>query len=218
MVSIADRPIPERPVAERLIPERLIAERLGILGGTFDPVHIGHLVAAVNVRHALGLDRVLLVVANDPWQKADRPLTPAADRLAMVEAATAGAEGLEASAIEIERGGPSYTADTLEHLSAEDRRRELFLVVGADVAADLATWRRTDDVARLATLVVVNRSGAAPVDVGPPWRVERVTIPAIGVSSSDLRARVAAGSPLDHLTPPAVVDRIRTRGLYRGDR
>ncbi|MDQ6728143.1 MAG: nicotinate-nucleotide adenylyltransferase [Actinomycetota bacterium] len=213
MVSIADRPIPERPV-----PERLIAERLGILGGTFDPVHIGHLVAAVNVRHTLGLDRVLLVVANDPWQKAGRLLTPAADRLAMVEAATAGAEGLEASAIEIERGGPSYTADTLEHLAAENRRRELFLVVGADIAADLATWRRTGDVARLATLVVVNRAGTPPVDVGPPWRVERVTIPAIGVSSSDLRARVAAGRPLAHLTPPAVVDRIRARGLYRGDR
>jgi nicotinate-nucleotide adenylyltransferase len=172
----------------------------------------------VNVRHALALDRVLLVVANDPWQKSGRLLTPAADRLAMVEAATAGADGMEASGIEIERGGPSYTADTLEQLAAEDGGRELFLVVGADVAADLGTWRRPDVVARLATLVVVNRAGTARVDVGPPWRVERVTIPALAVSSSDLRARVAAGLPLDHLTPPAVVDCIRSRGLYRGGR
>lgn len=191
---------------------------MGILGGTFDPVHIGHLVAAVNVRHDLDLDRVLLVVANDPWQKAGRPLTPAADRLAMVEAATAGAEGLEASAIEIERGGSSYTVDTLEQLAAGNAVRELFLVVGADVAADLATWRRNGDVARLATLVVVNRAGTAPVDVGPPWRVERVTIPDLGVSSSDLRARAAAGRPLDHLTPQPVVDCVHARGLYRGDR
>jgi len=191
---------------------------LGILGGTFDPVHIGHLVAAVNVRHTLGLDRVLLVVANDPWQKAGRPLTPAADRLAMVVEATAGVDGVEASSVEIDRGGPSYTADTLEQLDAENPGRGLFLVVGGDVAAELGTWRRTDVVARLATLVVVNRAGAPPVDVGPPWRVERVTIPALGVSSSDLRARVAEGRPLDHLTPAAVLDRIRERGLYRGDR
>jgi len=136
----------------------------------------------------------------------------------MVEAATAGVDGVEASGIEIERGGPSYTADTLGQLAAENGRRALFLIVGGDVAADLASWRRTDDVARLATLVVVNRAGTPAVEVGPPWRVERVTIPALGVSSSDLRARVAADRPLDHLTPTAVIDCVRSRGLYRGDR
>lgn len=195
-----------------------IAERVGVLGGTFDPVHVGHLVAAVNVRHALGLDRVLLVVANDPWQKSGRLLTPALDRLAMVRVATAGTPGLEASSLEIDRGGPSYTADTLEELAAGDRGPALFLVVGADVAADLGTWRRPEVVAHLATLVVVNRAGSPEVDIGPPWRVERVTIPALEVSSSDLRARAAAGIPLDHLTPAAVVDRVRERGLYRGGR
>jgi len=170
----------------------------------------------VNVRHTLRLDRVLLVVANDPWQKAGRPLTAASDRLAMVVAATAGADGVEASSVEIDRGGPSYTADTLEQLEAENPGMGLFLVVGGDVASELGTWRRTDVVARLATLVVVNRAGSAPVDVGPLWRVERVTIPALDVSSSDLRARVADGRPLDHLTPAAVLDCIRERGLYRG--
>jgi len=172
----------------------------------------------VNVRHALGLDRVLLVVANDPWQKSGRCLTPAADRMAMVEAAVARADGIEPSAIEIDRGGPSYTADTLEELAAQDGDAELFLIVGADVAADLGSWRRTDVVARLATLVVVNRAGTMSCDVGPPWRVERVTIPALDVSSSDLRARAAAGMPLEYLTPAAVIDSISERGLYPGER
>ena len=194
-----------------------IAERLGILGGTFDPVHTAHLVAAVNVRHALSLDRILLVVAHAPWQKSARRITPAADRLAVVEAAVAGTEGVEASAIEIDRGGESFTADTLEQLTAEDPDRELFLVVGADVAADLHTWRRPDVVARLATLAVVSRGGRGPVDIGPPWRAEHVAIPALDISSSDLRARAADGRPLDHLVPLPAIARIRQLGLYSGD-
>lgn len=194
----------------------MIAPRIGVLGGTFDPVHVGHLVAAADVRHALGLDRVLLVVANDPWQKAGRRLAPAAERLAMVGDAVAGSEGLEASALEIDRGGPSYTVDTLEALAAGAPPPELFLVVGADVAADLATWHRPEAVAALATVVVVERPGAAAVAVGPPWRATTVPVPALDVSSSDIRARLAAGRPVDHLAPPAVIDRIRRRGLYPG--
>jgi nicotinate-nucleotide adenylyltransferase len=187
-----------------------------VLGGTFDPVHTGHLVAAVNVRHALDLDRVLLVVANAPWQKSARRITPAADRLAVVEAAVAGTTGVEASGIEVERGGDSYTADTLEQLMAEGPDRELFLVVGTDVAADLHTWRRPDVVARLATLVVVSRGGSPAVDPGPPWRVEHVPIPALDISSSDLRSRAADGRPLDHLVPLPAIACIRERGLYAG--
>lgn len=187
---------------------------MGILGGTFDPVHIGHLVAAVNVRHELRLDRVLLVVANHPWQKSDRTITPAADRLAVVEAAVAATEGVEASSIEIDRGGESYTADTIEQLVAENPDRELFLIVGADVAAELHTWRRPEVVAGLATLAVVSRGGSPPADPGPPWRVEHVGIPALEVSSSDLRARAAAGRPLDHLVPEPGIACIRERGLY----
>jgi nicotinate-nucleotide adenylyltransferase len=168
------------------------------------------------VRHALRLDRVLLVVANAPWQKSARRITPPADRLAVVEAAVKGTDGVEASGIEIDRGGDSFTADTLEQLVAEDPDRELFLVVGADVAADLHTWRRPDVVARLATLVVVSRGGSADVEVGPPWRVEHVRIPALDISSSDLRARAADGRPLDHLVPLAAIACIRERGLYAG--
>jgi len=185
-----------------------------VLGGTFDPIHAGHLVAAVNARHALDLDRVLLVVANQPWQKADRPVTPAEDRLAVVEAAVAGHEGLEASRIEIDRGGESVTADTLEQLRDGDPACELFLIVGADVAAALGTWRRMEAAARLATLVVVNRPRVAPPEVGPPWRAVGVDIPCLEVSSSELRARVAEGRPLDFLLPPAAITAIGRLGLY----
>lgn len=192
------------------------AERLGLFGGTFDPVHLAHLVAASHARRALGLDRVLMMVANVPWQKTARPLTAAEDRLAMVEAAVAGAEGLEASRMELDRGGETYTADTLEALVAEEPRRELFLIVGSDVAAELGTWRRVDVVRGLATLVVVTRGAGAPPDVGPGWRVDHVRIPALDISSSDMRARVAAGLPLDYLVPEGAVHLIQRRGLYSG--
>ena len=191
-------------------------QRLGVLGGTFDPVHVGHLVAAVNARAALDLDKVLLVVAGQPWQKSGRALTPAEDRLAMVEAAVAGVEGLEASRLELDRDGPTYTADTLEQLVAEDPDRDLFLVVGSDVAADLATWERPEVVARLATLAVVDRGAAAELDLPPMWRVERVEIPRLEISSSDIRQRCADGRPLDFLVPEPVMTRIRALGLYAG--
>ncbi len=193
-------------------------ERLGIFGGTFDPIHVGHLVAAVNARHALRLDRVLLVVANLPWQKTGRKLSAAEDRYAMVTAAVAGSEGIEASRIEIDRGGESYTAETLEELSAEDPTRELFLIVGADVGGELDTWRRPEAVRRLATVVVVDRPGSPHPRLGPGWRVEYVPIPHLAVSGSDLRRRAAAGQPLDWLVPAPAIACIRGRGLYAGGR
>ncbi|MDQ3758263.1 MAG: nicotinate (nicotinamide) nucleotide adenylyltransferase, partial [Actinomycetota bacterium] len=152
--------------------------RVGVFGGTFDPVHVGHLSVAVEVRHALALDQVLLVVANVPWQKVgERVLTPAEDRYAMVAAATEGLDGVEASRIELDRGGASYTVDTLEVLRADGH--DLFLVVGADVAGSLHTWERHEDLPGLATLVVVARPGASqPQEPDPPgWRVEHVAVP-----------------------------------------
>jgi nicotinate-nucleotide adenylyltransferase len=190
-----------------------VGERLGVFGGTFDPVHVGHVVAAVEARRALHLDRVLLVVAGDPWQKRGQVNAPAADRLAMVEAAIEGIEGLEASAIEVDRDGPSYTADTLEALTAPDR--ELFLVVGADVAATLSTWTGVERIPALATLVVVERAGSPPTAApGPQWRLERLAIPRLDLSSTDLRARAARGWPLDGLVPPGAVRVVQERGLY----
>lgn len=190
-------------------------ERLGVFGGTFDPPHVGHLVTAINVRHALHLDRVLLVVANDPWQKASRDVSVAADRLAMVEAAVGDVDGLEPSALEIERGGRSYTADTLAQLLDDDPHRELFLILGSDAAAGLPTWERVDEVRKLATIVVVTRPGMGEGEPRPGCTWERVEVPRLEVSSTDLRERVADRRPLDYLLPPEVITCIRDRGLYR---
>jgi nicotinate-nucleotide adenylyltransferase len=191
--------------------------RIGILGGTFDPIHIGHLSAAVEVRASLALDRMLLVVANLPWQKVgSRAVTPAEDRFAVVVAAASQVDGLEASRLEIDRGGPSYMVDTAAELAALHPGAELHLVVGADIAGELGTWVRGDELCAAVTLVVVSRPGVTSVSPPPPWRSTQVTIPALDVSSSDLRARAAAGRPLDVLVPPAAVREIRRRGLYIG--
>jgi len=191
--------------------------RIGVLGGTFDPIHVGHLVAAVNARHDLELDRVILMVANSPWQKiGHRSVTPAEDRLAMVEAAVGGVEGVESGRLEIDRGGESYTADTVVALQSVYPGASLFLIVGWDVAAELTTWERWDEIQQLATLVVVNRPGAgrpAGLD-GAGWRVEEVTVPNLEISSTDLRERAATGRPLDYLVPEAAVHCLRARGLY----
>jgi nicotinate-nucleotide adenylyltransferase len=193
-----------------------MGERLGVFGGTFDPPHVGHLVAAVNVRHELSLDRVLLVVAHDPWQKSGaREVSPAADRLALVEAAVGDVEGIEASDVELRRGGVSYTADTLAELRGEDPSRELFLVLGSDAAVGLPTWERVDEVRAVATVVVVARPGAASAPPLPAFDWVQVVTPRLEVSSTDLRERVRDGRPLDYLLPPAVIDCIAARGLYR---
>jgi nicotinate-nucleotide adenylyltransferase len=190
--------------------------RIGVFGGTFDPPHVGHLVIAVNVRYALALDVVLLVVANVPWQKSGaRTISDVADRLAMVESAVGGVDGLEVSDIEIRRGGPSYTADTLAALRDEHRDAELFVILGADAAAGLATWERVEAVRDLATIVVVDRPGAATSPPLPGFRWCRVEAPHLEVSSTDLRARVSDGRPLDYLVPDAVLDQIVVRKLYR---
>ena len=188
--------------------------RIGLFGGTFDPPHMGHLVTAVNVRHALGLDCVLLVVAGEPWQKVgQRVVTPATHRLAMVEAAVAGVPGLVASDVEVRRGGASYTADTLEALIAQHPDAELFTIVGDDAAAGFETWQRFERVAELSTLVVVDRPG---VECQLPGRHQwvHVEVPHLEVSSTDLRARITDGRPLEYLVPPAVIATIRERGLY----
>jgi nicotinate-nucleotide adenylyltransferase len=192
-------------------------ERIGVLGGTFDPVHVGHLAAAVDVRHALRLDRVLLVVAGVPWQKVGvHHVSPAEDRYAVVEAAVEGLDGLEASRLELERSGPSYTADTLAELGRQHPGAELFLLLGSDVVADLDTWERVDEVRRRATLAVVARPGVPVALPPPPWRAEVVDTPALDVSSTDLRQRVATGRPIDVLVPAAAVREIARRGLYAG--
>ena len=152
-------------------------ERIGLFGGTFDPPHVGHLAAAVNARHDLGLDVVLLVVANVPWQKVgERAVSPAEVRLELVRLAVGDVEGVEVCDLEIRRGGPSYTADTVRELFEEDPSRELYVIVGSDAAAGLPTWERVDEVRQRALIAVVDRPGGT---LGPPvgWDGERVEVP-----------------------------------------
>lgn len=188
--------------------------RIGVFGGTFDPPHVGHLVTAVNVWHALDLDQVVLMVANVPWQKAgSREITPAADRLAMVQAAVEDVPGLVAGDQEILAGGPSYTADTLAGLAQAHPDADLFTIVGDDAAAGIHTWERADEVLERSTMVVVDRPGA-PVELDESVDWVHVEVPRLEVSSTDLRERCGDGRPLDYLIPQAVLDVIRERGLY----
>lgn len=192
-------------------------ERLGLLGGTFDPVHIAHLVAATAARDQLGLDRVVLVVAGDPWQKRDRVEASAEARFEMVAAAIAGSDRLEASRMEIDRHGPTYTVDTVETLRAE-RECELFLIVGSDVAASLESWHRVDALKAAVTLAVVDREDVAPSTPPAGWDCVRVHMPRLDVSSTDLRRRIATGESVDFLVPLPAARVLRQRGLYTGDR
>jgi nicotinate-nucleotide adenylyltransferase len=189
--------------------------RLGLFGGTFDPPHVGHLVTAVNVRHALALDEVILMVANVPWQKhGSRRLMPALDRFAMVEAAVADVDGLVPGRLEIDHGGNSYTADTLRTLREQRPDAELFTIVGDDAAAGLRTWARYDEVVEMSHLVVVDRPGD-PVELPHDVAWIRVEVPRLEVSSTDLRARFSDGRPLDYLVTEPVLDVIRARSLYQ---
>ncbi|MGN6694855.1 MAG: nicotinate-nucleotide adenylyltransferase [Aquihabitans sp.] len=189
--------------------------RIGVFGGTFDPPHIGHLVAAVDAQRELGLDVVLLVVANVPWQKVDtRQISPAEDRIALVRAAVEDTPFLQVSDIEIRRGGSSYTADTLADIRREEPDAELFVILGNDAAAGFATWERFEEVAEQATLVVVDRPGT-PTPVDPRFDWVRVDIPELEISSTELRERVAAGRSIRYLTPAGVASAIADRSLYR---
>ena len=188
--------------------------RIGLFGGTFDPPHVGHLVTAVNVRHALNLDIVILMVANDPWQKSGaRDVTTAEDRFAMVEAAVSVVDGVVAGRDEIDRGGPSYTADTLMALAEKHPGAELYTIVGDDAAAGLTSWTRVDQVAQYSQLVVVDRPGVA-VELPTQFNWLRVESPRLEVSSTDLRSRFSDGRPLDYLVTEPVLRVIEERGLY----
>jgi nicotinate-nucleotide adenylyltransferase len=189
-----------------------VTERLGIFGGTFDPVHVGHLVAALEARDQLTLDRVMLVVAGDPWQKQGRVVASAEARLEMVQAAIDGVAGLEASRLEIDRRGSTFTIDTVEHLAANGR--ELFLIVGADVASRLDGWHRADELRALVTVAIVRRATEIATAHLEGWRHVGVSMVRLDVSSTELRDRVARGAPLDFLVPAGAIRVIRERRLY----
>ena len=195
--------------------------RLGILGGTFDPPHAGHLAAALAVQTQVALDELVLMVANEPWQKVgDRQVTPARVRFEMTEALVDGISGLRADDREIRRGGPTFTVDTLEEILAEQPDTEIFLVVGADTANRLETWHRASDVVKLSTIVIVNRDDSTNAASGflRDARVVNVTMNAVDVSSSAIRKSVAHGESIDSATSSSVASIIRDRSLYVGQR
>ncbi len=193
--------------------------RLGLFGGTFDPIHLGHLILAEACREACRLDRVWFVVAGMPPHKRGER-TPVADRLEMARIATAGHPAFEVSEIESRTDGPSYSVLTLEAIRRERPEDELFFLIGADSLVDLPTWREPERIAALATIVVVNRPGidppAIPPDLGPDARpFLTVNVPPIGIASTDLRRRVAEGRSIRYQVPRGVEAYIAEQELYR---
>ena len=188
--------------------------RIGLLGGTFDPPHLGHLVVAECARVELQLDEVRLLVAGDPWMKGSST-SPVAERLAMAEAAVAGDPGLRIDARETHRHGPTYTADTLMELHAAEPDAAFWFVLGEDAAAELYRWERVEEAFSLATFVVVTRPGnVAPHTDELPGPVVHLEIPQLEVSSTELRERFRTGRATRYLVPTAVDDYVRERGLY----
>ena len=200
--------------------------RLGLFGGSFDPVHYGHLLLAECCREQCRLDAVWFLPAAVPPHKQDRALTPAVERIEMLELAIAGNFAFSVCRYETDRGGVNYTVDTLTHLREEDPSRELFFLLGADMLLDLPHWRDAARVCELAVPVVVHRPGCGPVDfeclrgiVGPErielMRRHQVEMPEIGTSSTELRHRISLGQSIRYRVPRAVEMYIETHGLYR---
>lgn len=191
--------------------------RLGIMGGTFDPIHHGHLVAASEAAHRFSLDQVLFVPAGTPWQKSERAITPAEDRYLMTVIATAADPRFSVSRIDIDRQGPTYTLDTLRDLRRQyPAGTELFFITGADALASVFTWRDSDEVFTLAHFIGCTRPGHRLADPGlPEGRVSLMEAPALDISSTECRDRVRAGEPIRYLVPDGVVQYINKRGLYR---
>jgi nicotinate-nucleotide adenylyltransferase len=188
------------------------------MGGTFDPVHHGHLVAASEVASRFGLDEVIFVPTGQPWQKSDAPVSPAEDRYLMTVIATAGNPRFSVSRVDIDRPGPTYTIDTLHDLRVgRGEGTELFFITGADALEAILGWHRSEELFAMAHFIGVTRPGHHLSDAGfPDGAVTLVEVPALAISSTDCRARVAAGEPVWYLVPDGVVQYISKRGLYAG--
>lgn len=190
------------------------------MGGTFDPIHNGHLVCAEEARVQFALEEVVFVPAGSPWQKSD--FTPAADRLEMTQLATASNADFSVSAVEIERAGPSYTLDTLNDFRTKfGGKTELFFITGADAVLEILTWKDADEVLRKARFIAATRPDydlSRLEGAGVKERVSVMRIPALAISSTDIRARVQQGRPIRYLLPDDVVAYIGHRGLYGSKR
>ncbi|MEU2506915.1 nicotinate-nucleotide adenylyltransferase [Streptomyces sp. NPDC007863] len=192
--------------------------RLGVMGGTFDPIHHGHLVAASEVAALFHLDEVVFVPTGEPWQKSHKAVSPAEDRYLMTVIATASNPQFSVSRIDIDRGGATYTIDTLRELHSLNADADLFFITGADALSQILTWRDADEFFSLAHFIGVTRPGHDLTDDGlPKGGVSLVEIPALAISSTDCRERVASGDPVWYLVPDGVVRYIDKRQLYRGE-
>ena len=197
--------------------------RIGVLGGTFDPIHLGHLIIAEEARDRLDLEEVCFVPARDPWMKAGQPLTSGHDRLSMARLAVEDNPFFRVSTVELERPGPSYTVDTLRELQEDyGPEAQLFFILGSDAFTRFREWKDPEGILGLATLVVVDRPGATAsaeaIDqqVGNAGSVERVRGVHLEISAKDIRRRVAEGASIRYLVPEPVERYIYARGLYRG--
>jgi len=190
--------------------------RLGIMGGTFDPIHHGHLVAASEVQARFELDEVVFVPTGIPWQKDDREVSPAEDRYLMTVIATASNPRFSTSRVDIERQAPTLTVDTLTDLRSQFPDDEMFFITGADALAQILSWKRVDELFALAHLVGVTRPGFHLDGKHlPDQAVSLIEVPALAISSTDCRQRVGRGQPVWYLVPDGVVQYISKRGLYR---
>ncbi|RAY10719.1 nicotinic acid mononucleotide adenylyltransferase [Actinomadura craniellae] len=196
----------------------MTGRRLGIMGGTFDPIHHGHLVAASEVAHLFSLDEVVFVPTGQAWHKGEREVTAAEDRYLMTVIATASNPRFSVSRIDIDRPGPTYTIDTLREMRAlHGPDTELFFITGSDALAKMLTWRNAEDMFGYAHFVGCTRPGHRLADPGlPDGRVSLVEVPALSISSTECRDRIRAGEPIWYLVPDGIVQYINKRGLYRG--
>jgi len=198
-----------------------MSDRLGIMGGTFDPIHVGHLIAAEEARLRFRLGRVIFMPNHQPPHKKDYPVTPAEHRYGMVVLATASNPHFFASRLELDRPGPSYAIDTLRALAACEQTRELYFITGADAILQILTWRRPEELAELCSFIAVTRPGYDLAEmqrrVGAKLmaRVHPLAAPGVEISSTQLRERAARGQSLRYLTPAPVATYIAKHGLYR---
>lgn len=193
-----------------------MAHRVGIMGGTFDPIHHGHLVAASEVAALFGLTEVIFVPTGAPWQKSDREVSPAEHRYLMAVIATASNPRFWVSRVDIDRGGPTYTIDTIRDIGTQRPGAELFFITGADALGQILSWKDAQEALRRARFVGVTRPGYPLSDEHLPTdSVTLLDVPAMAISSSDCRARVRAGHPVWYLVPDGVVQYISKHRLYR---
>ncbi|WP_407667898.1 nicotinate-nucleotide adenylyltransferase [Nostocoides jenkinsii] len=189
--------------------------RLGVMGGTFDPIHHGHLVAASEVQSLFELDEVVFVPTGQPWQKADRQVSNAEDRYLMTVVATASNPRFTVSRVDIDRDGPTYTIDTLRDLRTQHPEAELFFITGADALAQILSWKDAEELFELAQFIGVTRPGYVLTEDGlPADRVHLQEVPAMAISSTDCRDRVGDGEPVWYLVPDGVVQYINKHQLY----